>query len=232
MERYQQLLALTRADYGDYILRNPLLQRIAAGEVTRDLYAAYLGETFHLVRHTSRALALAAGRLGDEQRDLRAWFLKQAGEEHGHELFCLEDLRALGLEPSEVTENGPGAGAWGLFTQNYYMATYGNPVGILGVATATEGMGAELAGGLAQLLKQHLRLPERALRFIRSHAGFDQRHLEAARRAVNTYARSDNDFDHVLRARRMTFRYYGRLFRDVSESTAVYFDVPMQGPLS
>ncbi len=224
MERFQQLVTQTRADYDEHILRNPLLQLLATGQVTRDLYAVYLGETFHLVRHTSRALALAAGRLGDEQRGLRAWFLEQAGEEHGHELFCLKDLHNLGLVPAEVTENGPGAGAWGLFTQNYYMATYGNPVGILGVATATEGMGAELAGGLAQLLQQRLEIPEQALTFLRSHAGFDQRHLEEARRAVNQYVRNDDDFAQVLRARRMTFRYYGRLFRDVAESTAVYFD--------
>ncbi len=223
MDTYERLVAQTGADYSEHILGNPLMARLARGEVTHDLYAAYLGETYHLVRHTSRALALAAARLDDGRRDLRAWFLEQANEEHGHEQFCVRDLRALGLEPQQVVDNGPGAGAWGLVTQNYYMASYGNPVGILGVATATEGMGAELAGGLAQTLAQRIGIPQRALSFLRSHSGFDQRHLEQARRAVNAHVATASDYADVLWARRMTYRYYGCLFRDAVESNVRYF---------
>lgn len=224
MDIFESLVAQTAADYSEHILGSPLMARLARGEISRDQYAAYLGETYHLVRHTSRALALAAARLDEGRRGLRAWLLEQANEEHGHEQFCLHDLKALGLEPQRVIDNGPGAGAWGLVTQNYYMASYGNPVGILGVATATEGMGAQLAGGLAQMLAERFGIPQQALTFLRSHSSFDRRHLEQARQAVNTHVETPGDFADVLRARRMTFHYYGRLFCDAVESKAQYID--------
>lgn len=222
MDRFQQLVDATRVDYQEHILKNPLIAKLSSGEVTLDQYAVYLGETYHLVRHTSRTLALAASRLGEERRGLRRWFMEQSLEEDGHELFCLKDLRNLGLDPEPVVNAGPGAGAWGLFTQNYYMAAHGNPVGMLGVATATEGMGAELAGGMAQILVHRYQVPETAVTFLRSHAGFDQRHLEEARRAINEFV-GDADFADVVRGRRMTYRHYGQLFADVAGSTRLHF---------
>ncbi len=214
MNQFQRLVEQTAADYDVHIVGNPLLMQLSQGEVTQDHYVAYLIETFHLVRHTSRCLALAAARLGDERRGLRAWFLEQAGDEHGHELFCLNDLRQLGIRAEAALAALPGAGAWGLVAQNYYMATYGNPVGLLGVATATEGMGATLAGRMAQVLEQSYGIPHVALTFLRSHAGFDQRHLKEAQRAVNEQLVDDADFALVVHARRMTYRYYGQLFQD------------------
>lgn len=223
MELFDKLVESTRADYAENILNNPLVKKLANGEITHDLYAAYLGQTYHLVRHTSRTLALAAARLTDDRRELRRWFLEQAVEEHGHELFCVKDLKNLGLNPEVVTSEYPGHGAWGMFTQNYFMATYGNPAGMLGVATATEGMGAELAGGMAQLLVQRYGIPDNAVTFLRSHAGFDQNHLAEARRAINELVDEQNDFGDIVHARRMTYRYYGQLFKDVASSEKRYF---------
>lgn len=214
MNQFERLVELTAADYELHIVGNPLMVQLSQGEVTQDHYVAYLIETFHLVRHTSRCLALAAARLGDERRGLRAWLLEQAGDEHGHELFCLNDLRQLGVNSERALRVLPGPGAWGLVAQNYYMATYGNPVGLLGVATATEGMGASLAGRMAQVLEQHYGIPHAALTFLRSHAGFDQRHLKEAQRAVNEQLVEAADFELVVHARRMTYRYYGQLFKD------------------
>ncbi|HEY0975098.1 MAG TPA: iron-containing redox enzyme family protein [Solimonas sp.] len=229
MDRFQLLVARTRAEYDDHILGNPLLKLLAQGGVTHAHYVAYLVQTYHLVRHTARCLALAAARLGDERRALRAWFLEQANDEHGHELFCLKDLAHLGEDAQARVAGAPGAGAWGLVTQNYYMATYGNPVAMLGVATATEGMGATLAGGMAQVLAQRYGIPDKALTFLRSHAGFDQRHLREAQRAVNDYLRDEAEFEDVVQARRMTYRYYGQLFCDVGDAVptdATSIDAP------
>ena len=223
MDRFEQLVEATRADYAAHILKNPLIAHLAGGDITRDLYAAYLVETYHLVRHTSRTLALAASRLAEPQRALRAWFLEQAAEEDGHELFCLKDMKNLGFDPAVATAAMPGPGAWALFTQNYYMAAHGNPVSMLGVATATEGMGAELAGGMAQLLVQRHGMPDHAVTFLRSHAGFDRRHLDEARRAVNELA-AEVDLPGIVHARRMTYRHYGQLFTDVAGTAARHSD--------
>jgi pyrroloquinoline quinone (PQQ) biosynthesis protein C len=215
MDTFERLLEATAADYEHHVLRNPLLELVATGQARVDQYIVYLRETYHLVRHTSRALARAASRVDDAERGLRAWLLEQANEEHGHELFCLKDLQNLGLDPAAITASTPGAGAWGAVTQNYYFASEGHPVALLGVASATEGMGADLAGNLAAVLVERYGVPHTAATFLRVHGALDQRHCEQARDAVNNFVRPD-DLPWVVHGRRMTFLYYGQLMREVA----------------
>ncbi|MGH8444648.1 MAG: TenA family transcriptional regulator [Solimonas sp.] len=222
-EPFERLLEATQPDFEAHVLRHPLLLALMKGELRRDHYAVFLRETFHLVRHTSRALATAAARLGDEHRGLRGWLLEQAHEEHGHELFCIKDLRNLGLDPDSVLSAPPGPGAWGMVTQNYFLAVHSRPGAILGVAAATEGMGVQLADSMADAVSAQLGIPDTATTFLRSHASFDARHFEEARRAVNSYAQAQDTLDEVIRARRYTFRYYGELYSDVLNAVERYF---------
>src|SRR5581483_8986246 len=131
MDVFEQLLAATAADQRQHVSDNPLFALVASGRATRDQYVVYLRETYHLVRHTARALARAASQVDDDRRALRAWLLEQANEEHGHELFCLKDLRGLGLDAAAITAGIPGPGAWGVITQNYFFAVVGHPEALL-----------------------------------------------------------------------------------------------------
>lgn len=213
---YQLVVDATADDYRKHILCNPLLDKLQKGAVTVQHYASYLLETFHLVRHTSRALALAASRTEDSQRGLRAWLLEQANEEHGHELFCVKDLKHFGYSYDDIAGREPGLGAWSMVTQNYYLATHGNPVGILGVASATEQMGSELAGALSSVVASRLQVDSNALTFLRSHSSFDVKHLEEVKNAINEFATTDIVRRQVILARRYTLRHYGQLFLDVA----------------
>jgi pyrroloquinoline quinone (PQQ) biosynthesis protein C len=217
MTLFDRIVEETQADHEVFVSSNPLFKLVLEGDMTRHHYIAYLRETYHLVRHTSRMLSLAGARLTDDRRDLRDWFFEQVREENGHDLFCIKDLRNLGEAPDQLHEGIPSAGAWGLISQNYYMATYGNPVGILGVATATEGLGATMGAEFAQLLQTKYGIPANAVTFLRSHGGFDLRHLEDAKRAINELVSRPADILEITHARRMTFRYYGQLFLDVFE---------------
>jgi pyrroloquinoline quinone (PQQ) biosynthesis protein C len=219
---FEELLAATAADQRRHILDNPLFALVAGGRATRDHYAVYLRETYHLARHTSRALARGASRLDDGQRALRCWLLEQANEEHGHELFCVKDLHNLGLDAQAVTGAMPGPGAWGIITQNYFFADEGHPEALLGVASATEQMGAELADDLASVLADRYGIPESATTFLRSHAGFDRKHYAQVRDALNTLA-TPSTLPWILQGRRMTFLHYGGLFREVAASTERFF---------
>src|SRR4051812_20981512 len=90
MSLFDDITKATEHDYNKFILDNPLLNTVMQGVMTREHYIAYLRETFHLVRHTSRALSLAGARLTDDKRDLRNWFFEQVNEENGHDLFCIK----------------------------------------------------------------------------------------------------------------------------------------------
>lgn len=213
MSKFDVIVGKTKSEYREFVEKNPLLKVVTSGGMTKAHYGAYLRETYHLVRHTSRMLALGGARLSDDRRELRNWFFEQVLEENGHDLFCVKDLKNIGMNPDEVLSSQPSAGAWGLITQNYFMATYGNPVGILGVATATEGLGAEFGTMFADIMVEKYGMPSHAVTFLRSHGGFDVKHLEEAVEAIELI--HDDEIELVVHARRMTFRFYGQLFQDV-----------------
>ncbi|MFD6287218.1 TenA family transcriptional regulator [Streptomyces sp. NPDC060205] len=212
---FERLLSATELEFKAEIEQNPLLDVVASGKMTRAHYVAYLRETYHMVRHTSRMLSLAGARLEDDYRKLRDWFFEQVQEENNHDLFCVKDLRQLGEDPEAVLAEPPGPGSWGLVAQNYYMATYGSPLGILGVASLTEGLGAELGGSMAEILKDTYGLDRNQVTFIHSHAGFDAKHIEDVKEAVNDFLIKDTDLDEVIQGRRMTIHYYSQMFKDV-----------------
>ncbi|MFI1582240.1 iron-containing redox enzyme family protein [Embleya sp. NPDC020630] len=215
MSNFDDLLAATEEDYKASIEKNGLIELVLGGGMKREHYVSYLRETYHMVRHTSRMLSLAGARLGDDYRGLRDWFFEQVQEENNHDQFCMNDLRNLGEDVAQVLAVPPKPGSWGLVSQNYYMATYGNPVGILGVASLTEGLGAELGKAMAQVLRDRYGLERNQVTFIKSHGGFDAKHIEDVKRAVNELLVKDSDMADVIQGRRMTIHYYSRMFDDV-----------------
>ncbi|TDD32782.1 iron-containing redox enzyme family protein [Actinomadura sp. KC06] len=218
MSNFEKLLAATQSEFDSEIGQNPLIETVVSGQMKREHYVAYLRETYHMVRHTSRMLSLAGARLGDDYRKLRDWFFEQVQEENNHDLFCIRDLENLGENAEEILAVPPKRGSWGLVSQNYYMATYGSPLGILGVASLTEGLGADLGKSMAQVLRETYGLEKNQVTFIKSHAGFDARHIEDVKQAVNELLLKDSDLDEIIHGRRMTIYYYAQMFRDVLAS--------------
>lgn len=218
MSNFDTLLSVTENEFKKEIEGNPLIETVMTGEMTHQHYVNYLRETYHMVRHTSRMLSLAGARLDDSYRGLRDWFFEQVQEENNHDKFCMNDLANLGEDVEQVLSVPPKPGSWGLVSQNYYMATYGSPLGILGVASLTEGLGAELGKSMAEILRDNYGLQRNQVTFIKSHAGFDARHIEDVKRAVNDLLVEKEDLDHVIQGRRMTIYYYSQMFRDVLEA--------------
>jgi pyrroloquinoline quinone (PQQ) biosynthesis protein C len=212
---FQKAVEATAADRRMHIENNPAFKCLYGGEFTRWHYLAYLRETYHLIRHTPRYLALTAGRLEDGDRWLRDWLLHFADEEKGHDLLCLHDIRVQGENPDAVVAEPPLGGAWAMVAQNYYLASYGNPVAILGFAVATEGLGASTATRVADYLEAHYGIPHEATSFLRVHGEADVEHFEEAKVAVERYAANPAHFRDIVHVWRMTLRSYGQLFRDV-----------------
>lgn len=215
MDNFEKLLSVTEDSHRKEIEQHPLLTLVVDGSMKREHYIAYLRETYHMVRHTSRMLSLAGARLDDSYRELRDWFFEQVREENNHDLFCIKDLKNYGENPESVLAVPPKPGAWGLVAQNYYMATYGSPLGILGVASLTEGLGAGVGSVFAKVLIEQYGLKTNQVTFIKSHAGFDAKHIEDVKNAVNDLILTDEDLNEVIHGRQMTIHYYSQMFHDV-----------------
>lgn len=208
MSNYELVDEATRNDFDRQLGAHPITGHVLSGDMERAQYISYLRETYHMVRHTPRMLALAAARCEDDRRGLRNWFIEQTEEENNHDLFCIKDIKHLGEDPAVVLASEPMSGAWSLVTQNYFMGTYGNPAGILGVASITEGLGATTAGSMADVLVQHYGYRADTVTFLRSHSGFDAKHFDETKAAINCLVSSKEDLDAVVHGRRMTIGAY------------------------
>ena len=199
----------------DSIDRNPIFARLAAGQITRFHYLAYLRETYHLIRHTPEYLAIAADRVAETDRRLSEYFKTFALQETGHELLCIKDINALGENADEILAGEPNPGVWGMVTQCYFWATHGNPVALLGDAFATEELGFSSGKDVATVLQKNYDIPRQATNFLRVHGSEDKEHLEAAAEAIEWYAEKRNVYAEIVYATKTTYRYYGQLFTDV-----------------
>jgi pyrroloquinoline quinone (PQQ) biosynthesis protein C len=196
---------------------NPIFARLAAGELTRLHYLAYLRETYHLIKHTPKYLIIAADRVAKHDPWLSDYFRKFGREETGHELLCIKDIHALGENARSILSGHSNPGVWGMVTQCYFWASVGNPVALLGDAFATEEIGAASGLEVATVLETNYGIPRQATNFLRVHGSEDKRHVEAAANAISRYAGNREDYADIVYATRMTYRYYGELFTDVLE---------------
>ncbi|MFN9066544.1 MAG: hypothetical protein ACK5V3_04900, partial [Bdellovibrionales bacterium] len=75
----------------------------------RNFYSAWLSQTYHFVKWTTRFLSLAAASAKlDEENHLHRYYIKHLPEELGHEILILNDLKTLKKNLSPIlksTEN-------------------------------------------------------------------------------------------------------------------------------
>lgn len=67
-------------------------------------YAHWLGQTYYLVRHTTRFLTSTAGRIEIEDEETHKFLLHHLKEEAGHEMLAYNDLVKLGWKIDMVPE--------------------------------------------------------------------------------------------------------------------------------
>jgi hypothetical protein len=67
-------------------------------------YAHWLGQTYYLVRHTTRFLTLSAGHMSIQQDTFHQFFLHHLRDESGHEMLAYKDLESLSWNIGKVPE--------------------------------------------------------------------------------------------------------------------------------
>ena len=174
------------------VFATELFRRGSAGKAEIELYRGYLQETYHYVKHASRFYAAAASRLPEEYESIRGRLLQYAFEENGHEIFLLNDLKALGVDPDSVRSAQPLVETDALIGFHYYAATFGNPLCIWGNIYAIEGLSL-LGGKIVAALTASLKLDSSAVSFLISHGDPNLAHFEAAREIIETRIHSGID---------------------------------------
>jgi hypothetical protein len=137
-------------------------------------YTAWLGQTFHYVKHTMTMITLMAASFGTRNPEGFTQAMKHLAEERGHDLLLLNDLEELGSSIAkfpEFTETS-------LFYQNqYYMIQNEGANAHIGYALVLEGMCAQY--GPAVLKRVNKAHGTASATFLDVHVTADQGHAEA-----------------------------------------------------
>lgn len=189
-----QTLDALIADTVATVRDDPRLGAVFDGTASRELYLAFLTQTYHyvvettpLLRAGARALAGRGDALGQE---MHARFAEHAREETGHEQWLLDDIAALGadVEAAKRADPSPAVKAYTAMVRAFGASR--RPLGLLGVAFLLEGVSEQLGGRTAEAMKRRSSIPniERALSFVETHGTTDVGHMEEGRRTLRKLA--------------------------------------------
>ncbi|MDI5891150.1 TenA family transcriptional regulator [Halomonas rhizosphaerae] len=217
MTPYQHLQAATRAER-DWLLSTPLLTRALAGEVSRSEYLAFLGQAYHHVRFTVPLMMACGARLPDRLGWLRDALVEYIEEEHGHEQWILDDIRAAGGDPEAAAARPADPATRLMVAAVRDEITHGNPVAFFGMVQVLEGTSTALATQAAERLQASLGLPDDAVRYLTSHGSLDIGHLAFFEGLVNRL--EADDLAAVIDTAKTVYRLYGAMFRGVEARCA------------
>jgi pyrroloquinoline quinone (PQQ) biosynthesis protein C len=221
MSFYERLTQLTAGDR-DYLLAAPAIQRCLAGDLTRDLYVAFLTQAYHHVRHTVPLLMAVGAHLPDRHAGLRNEILHYLEEETGHEQWILNDIEHAGGNRTAAAASSPAVATDAMVAYAYDMVMRRNPVGFFGMVFVLEGTSVALALMAADRIEQTLKLPGNAFSYLRSHGELDKEHVH---HLAGILARLElqEDRDAVVQCARAMFWLYGNVFRSL-DSGAPYVE--------
>ncbi len=192
------------------MLSSPVIDRCARGEVTREMYIAFLTQAYHHVSQTVPLLMAAGSRLPVEKEGLRAALAEYIEEEYGHHEWILNDIRTCGGDADAVRHGQPGRPIELMLAYLYYRIERVNPMCIFGMVHVLEGTSVVIATPIAESLQQALSLSDDATTYLRSHGALDLEHLKFFASLMDkvTDARDRQDIIHTARE---VYALYGEM---------------------
>src|SRR5512134_531907 len=174
---FHEHLARATAVDRDFLLAAPVIQRCLAGDVTRELYLAFLTEAYHHVRHTVPLLMAVGSRLPEHHHWLQEAVLHYLEEEVGHDEWILNDIAQAGGDRQAAAASRPAVATDAMIAYAYDTVMRRNPLGFFGMVHVLEGTSVALALNAADRIQQALGLPSRAFTYLRSHGELDKEHV-------------------------------------------------------
>lgn len=213
MTFHQTLLERTARER-DELLAAPIFHDVFEGRISREAYAAFLGEAYHHVRQTVPLLMACGARLPDRLDWLRSAVAEYIDEEIGHEKWILDDIRACGGDAVRVRDALPALPTDLMVRYVRDRIAHDNPVSFFGMVLVLEGTSIALATEAADRIQRQLDLPDAAFSYLRSHGSLDIEHIEVFKGLMNQLEDPD-DQRAVVDTARVVYRLYGDLFRSL-----------------
>jgi pyrroloquinoline quinone (PQQ) biosynthesis protein C len=227
LSQFHELTARTAGDRAQ-LQAVPVIARALRGDVTRELYLAFLGQAYHHVRHTVPLLMAVGARLPARQHWLQQELVHYLEEEQGHDEWILSDIDAAGGDAAQVRTGEPAIETDAMVAYAYDTAMRRNPVGFFGMVYVLEGTSAALALDAADAIQRTLGLPDKAFTYLRSHGSLDRQHIGHLASIVDRFDGAI-DLPAVVTCARAMFRLYGDVFRSLDAGLSSADPLLLQG---
>ena len=196
------------------------IQTVLAGKPDLAVYARYLINVFHYACHSAEVIALAGARCTRSHPEASRYLLRHAEEEMGHELWALDDLRALGVHEAAVRATRPLPACAAMIAFEYYIAGRANPVGLFGWLYVLEAMGDDLGKRVAAGLQGALGGSKRGTKFVAGHGVADHEHTAELTQVISQHITAPEDVADVHHVADVSADLYVRMFQRIDAENA------------
>lgn len=190
----------------------PIVRDGVAGNISRELYIAYLQEAYHHVKHTLTLLMLAGGNMPPEKEWLKPVFAEYIGEETGHEQWILNDIKHAGGDEVKAAASRPSLPTELMVAYAYDTVQRVNPVAFFGMVYVLEGTSIALATQAAEALQKNLGLGKSSFSYLSSHGSLDTKHMAFFERTMNRI-HDPKDQEEIIHTAKVIFRLFADMFR-------------------
>lgn len=188
--------------------------RLMKGDVTKEHYVQMVKQLYLQVRENSSLQAMCTNRFKGPRRSLVSMFLKHALSEVGHEQLIADDLRAMGVDITNIECQRPLPSIIAMIAFPHYLITHENPISYIGFVFHLEFMPTAMGWSYIENLKK-IGIPENAMSFIAEHAEVDVAHNKLMERYIDELIVDEKDLEDVIYAARVGARYYGNAVTEI-----------------
>jgi heme oxygenase len=196
--------------------KTEVIESLLGDQPKKEAYIRYLTFVYQYAQHSPKVIALAASRCVNTHPELAKYLLHHAEEEQGHDIWALEDLRELGVDPEIVKATYPLTACASMIGFIYYTAAYANPVSLFGWLYVLEAMGDDLGSLAANKLNEGLGLSNKALRFVAGHGVNDQEHTADLTEQISKYLTNPQDMADTIHVAQVVAELYVGMFQEIS----------------
>lgn len=198
------------------MLTAPVIAEVQCGNISKEMYIAFLTQAYHHVKHTVPLLMACGGRLSSEYEWVREALAEYIDEEKGHQEWILNDIKACRGDADKVRQNQDeghvGQAIELMVAYLYHQIDRHNPLALFGMVWVLEGTSVGIGGKMAEMIQRRLNLPPEAMTYLVSHSVLDQSHLQFFEQLMNKVT-NPKDQQVIIESANMVFDLYGQMLR-------------------
>lgn len=190
-----------------------IVRKLERGEFTLEDYKALLRNLRPQVVEGARWIARAASNMVDFR--LRSTFIGHAQEEHRDFQMLERNYVSVGGKLEEIVTAPKNIGSEALSSFIFDRASRENPVDLIGSIFIIEGLGNQMAGKWALLIKKTLNLTDEQVSFLSYHSTNDCSHLEKLEAIINAEWMTLEIAQRIVKNARITARLYAMQLEEI-----------------